>query len=313
MDSVMKTCDGLEVKLSDKSLFARCLCLMTHSCRIEELQPKRTEDEDLNKTMADIPLVFGPLRSFMDRDDQVDLELSCFSNMSVTVVFVPNIGIHTVLLSFISQLFGLQKDQADYKHAIFAVHGPSILDKTHLVNLLSAGYLDFIQIYDVMHGFIFKPDVDDKMLLPSQQADASYPQQGSLGAFLRNICVLVACNIQGRAVNKSMKLPYLKPVKKLLVDYLINRSSSATLTWLNVFLERIRSSIFSMDNLILKIRDPEGDEVFGLIIGSMLDNVFKFRAKDNRYKHHEEWANSNCCIETVCASAMVIFRQPKSG
>ncbi len=68
-----------------------------------------------------------------------------------------------------------------------------------------------------------------------------------------------------------------------------------------------------MDNLVLKIRDLEGDEVFGLSIGSMLDNVFKFGAKDNRYKHHEEWANSNCCIETVCASAMVIFRRPESG
>jgi len=67
-----------------------------------------------------------------------------------------------------------------------------------------------------------------------------------------------------------------------------------------------------MDNFILKIRDPEGDEVFGLSIGSMLDNVFKFGAKDNRYKHHEEWANSNCCIETVCASATVIYRQPES-
>ncbi len=138
--------------------------------------------------------------------------------MSVTIVFVPNIGIHTVLLSFILQLFGLQKDQADYKHAIFAVHGPSILDKTHLVNLLSAGYLDFIKVYDVKHCSIFKPDVDDRMDLSCQQAGASYPQQGSLGTFLHNICVLVACNIQGRAVNKSMKSPYLKPVKKLLAD-----------------------------------------------------------------------------------------------
>ncbi len=88
--------------------------------------------------MSEVPLVFDPLCSFMDRDDQVDLELSCLSNMSVTVVFVPNIRIHTALLSFILQLFGLQKDQANYKHAIFAVHGPSILDKTHLVNLLTS-------------------------------------------------------------------------------------------------------------------------------------------------------------------------------
>ena len=312
MDSVTKTCNGLEMKLSPKSSFARCLCLMIHSCRIEESKPKG-EDDDLNKNMSEVPLVFGPLCSFMDRDDQVDLELSCLSNMSVMVVFVPNIGIHPVLLHFISQLFGLQKDQTDYKHAIFAVHGPSILDETHLVNLLTAGYLDFIQIYDVMHGSIFKSDVDDSMVddsmdLACREADTSFPYDGSLRTFLHNICVLIACTLQDRVVNKSMKSPYFKPVKKLLAEYLINRSSPETLNWLNVYLERIRSNIFSMDNLIVKIRDPDGKEVFGLDIGSMLDNVFKLGAKDNRYKHHEEWASSNCCIETVCASAMVIYK-----
>ena len=109
--------------------------------------------------------------------------------MSVTVVFVPHIGIHPVLLHFISQLFYTQKDQTYYKHAIFAVHGPSILDKTHLVNLLSSGYLDFIQVYDVMHGSIFKSFVensvvDDSMDLACQEADTSFPDDGSLRAFL---------------------------------------------------------------------------------------------------------------------------------
>lgn len=317
MDSVTKTCNGLEVKLSPKSSFTKCLCLMTHSCRIEESKPKR-EDDDLNKNMSEVPLVFGPLCSFMDRDDQVDLELSCLSNMSVTVVFVPDIGIHPVLLNFISQLFGLQKDQTDYKHAIFAVHGPSISDKTHLVNLLTTGYLDFIQVYDVMHGSIFKSDVDENMLddsmdLACQEADTSFLDDGSLRTFLHNICVLIACTLQDRVVNKSMKSPYFKPVKKLLAEYLINRSSPENLNWLNVFLERIRSNIFSMDNLIVKIRDREGDEMFGLDIGSMLDNVFKLGAKDNRYKHHKEWASSNCCIETVCASAMVIYKHSEDG
>ena len=93
--------------------------------------------------------------------------------------------------------------------------------------------------------------------------------------------MLVACTLKDRIVNKSMKSPYFKPVKKLLAEYLINRSSPETLTWLNVFLKSIRSNIFSMDNLILKIRDPEGDEVFGLDIGSMMDNVFKFGVKDH--------------------------------
>ena len=105
MDSVTKTCNGLEMKLSPKSSLARCLCLMTHSCRIEESKPKGEEDDDLNKNMSEVPLVFGPLCSFMDRDDQVDLELSCLSNMSVTVVFVPDIGIHPVhFISFHSFL-----------------------------------------------------------------------------------------------------------------------------------------------------------------------------------------------------------------
>ena len=184
--------------------------------------------------MSEVPLVFGPLCSFMDRDDQLNLELSCLSNMSVMVVFVPNIGIHPVLLRFISQLFGLQKDQTDYKHAIFAVHGPSILDETHLVNLLTAGYLDFIQIYDVMHGSIFKSDVDDSIVddsmdLACREADTSFPYDGSLRTFLHNICVLIACTLQDRVVNKSMKSPYFKPVKKLLAEYLKNRSSPETL------------------------------------------------------------------------------------
>jgi hypothetical protein len=37
--------------------------------------------------MTKVPIVYGPLSSFIDRDDQVDLELACLSNMSVTIIF----------------------------------------------------------------------------------------------------------------------------------------------------------------------------------------------------------------------------------
>ncbi len=58
--------------------------------------------------------------------------------MNITVVFVPNINIHPVLLNFISNLFGLKKeiDEDNLKHAIFAFHGSKIADKTHLVRPL---------------------------------------------------------------------------------------------------------------------------------------------------------------------------------
>ncbi len=101
IDSVLTACSGFAVKLSPQSSLAKCLCLMVYSFN--------NEVYNVDVDMTDVPLVYVPLSSFIDRDDQVDLELACLSNMSITVVFVPNINIHTVLLNFISDLFGLKK------------------------------------------------------------------------------------------------------------------------------------------------------------------------------------------------------------
>ena len=101
MNSVLTACSGFAVKLSPKSSLAKCLCLMVYSCSNEVC--------NVDVDMTDVPLVYGPLSSFIDRDDEVDLELACLSNMSITVVFVPNINIHPVLSNFISNLFGLKK------------------------------------------------------------------------------------------------------------------------------------------------------------------------------------------------------------
>lgn len=107
--------------------------------------------------------------------------------------------------------------------------------------------------------------------------------------------------------------PYHKPVKKLLAEYLRDRSPPTDFTWLNVYLEKIRSKIFSMDNLIHKFVNPEGHEGYGLCIASILDNIIKFGGKHERYNYYPMWARSNCSIETVCASAMVIYKQVTSG
>ena len=81
IDSVMKECNRLAVKLSPQSNFVKCLCLMVYSCKNEE------SEAEVN--MTEVPIVYGPLSSFIDRDDQVDLELACLSNMSVTIIFFP--------------------------------------------------------------------------------------------------------------------------------------------------------------------------------------------------------------------------------
>ncbi len=64
-------------------------------------------------------------------------------------------------------------------------------------------------MYDVMHGSIFKTDVDDSMVddsmdLACREADTRFPYDGSLCTFLHNICVLIACTLQDQVVNKSM-------------------------------------------------------------------------------------------------------------
>jgi hypothetical protein len=99
-------------------------------------------------------------------------------------------------------------------------------------------------------------------------------------------------------------------LKNLFAEYLVNRPSPAPFTWLNLYLEKIRSKIFSMDNVLQMI---EGHGA-GLCIDAILDNIFKFGGKDERYKtSHRMWASSNCSIESVLASAMTIYQEVPSG
>ncbi len=68
-----------------------------------------------------------------------------------------------------------------------------------------------------------------------------------------------------------------------------------------------------MDNLLHMFVCPEGQEGYGLYIASILDYIYKFGGKHVRYTYHQMWACSNCSIETVCASAMVIYKHVISG
>jgi hypothetical protein len=107
LESVWKGLNVLEMTISAQSNFVKCLCLMVHSCQNKEAE--KESEPDVN--MTEVPLVYGPLRSFIDMDLQVDLKLACLSHMSVNIIFVPNVKINPVLLEFISTLMNLQKDK----------------------------------------------------------------------------------------------------------------------------------------------------------------------------------------------------------
>jgi hypothetical protein len=94
---------------------------MVYSCKNAQFRiaEKRTEfpiQSHIEVNMTEVPIVYGPLSSFIDRDDTVDLELSCLSQMSVTIIFFPNFKIQSVLFKFIQDLFGLEKADIDEKN-----------------------------------------------------------------------------------------------------------------------------------------------------------------------------------------------------
>ncbi len=191
---------------------------------------------------------------------------------------------------------------------MIAVHGPSITEKSHLVQVLSTGYANFIQAYDVMNGFIFASEFDENKIFAFQMRETHFPGVEILETFLENLCILViSCVVMGGASHpEPMQSLYSKPVKKLLAEYLANHPPPAAFSWLTLYWEKIRSKIFLMDNLLHNIVTPEGQEAYGLYIASILDNIYKFGGKHDRYRYHRMWACSNCSIETVCASAMFI-------
>ena len=129
-------------------------------------------------------------------------------------------------MNFISNLFGLKKKEMHddkLKHAIFAFHGPKIADKTHLVNVLSSGYVNFIQVYDIMNGSVIGSESDDKGQCTCHHLETNFPAVGTLGTFLTNMWVL-AVFCANKQTSISMTTPYFKPVKKLLAEYLLNHS-----------------------------------------------------------------------------------------
>jgi hypothetical protein len=80
----MMECDWFVMKMSPQSYVAKCLCMMVYSCKNVE--------SDLEINMTEIPIVYGPLSSFVDRGDQVNLELAGLSNMSVIIILIPNMS-----------------------------------------------------------------------------------------------------------------------------------------------------------------------------------------------------------------------------
>ncbi len=121
----------------------------------------------------------------------------------------------------------------ELKHAIFAFHGPKIADKTNLVNVLLSGYVNVLQVYDIMNGSIFGSEIDDNGQCTCHNVGTNFPVVGTLGTFLTNIWVL-AVPCVNKQTSTPMTTPCFKPVTKILAENLMNYSPTTGFTRLNI-------------------------------------------------------------------------------
>jgi len=88
-----------------------------------------------------------------------------------------------------------------------------------------------------MHGSIFASEFDKNKNLICHMRETHFCAVDSLGTVLHNLGVFfVSCLSIGVVQTVPMKSPYCIPAKKLLAEYLVNRSPPAPFTWLNLYL-----------------------------------------------------------------------------
>ena len=63
-------------------------------------------------------------------------------------------------------------------------------EKSHLVQVLSSGYVNFIQVYDAMHGFIFVSEFAENEIFACQMSKIHAPGVVILETFIHNLCIL---------------------------------------------------------------------------------------------------------------------------
>ncbi len=70
--------------------------------------------------------------------------------------------------------------------------------------------------------------------------------------------------------------------------------------------------IFGTQSIIEAIEVSPGEIMKSINIASILDNVYEF-AHDEMFFLEDNWARANLTVESVCASAMRIYKDPSDG
>ena len=106
--------------------------------------------------------------------------------------------------------------------------------------------------------------------------------------------------------------PYPTSAKEYFLNFLNERARPPEDISSSTYLTSVIDDIFGTQSIIDTIEVSPGEIVKSINIASILDNVYEF-GRDEMFFSEDNWARANLTVESVCASAMRIYKDPSDG
>ena len=106
--------------------------------------------------------------------------------------------------------------------------------------------------------------------------------------------------------------PYPQSAKEYFLNFLNQRAVPPEDISSSTYLTSVIDDIFGTQSIIEPIEVSPGEIVKSINIASILDNVYEFGC-DEMFFSEDNWARANLTVESVCASAMRIYKDPSDG
>ena len=104
----------------------------------------------------------------------------------------------------------------------------------------------------------------------------------------------------------------LTSAKEYFLNFLNERAWPPEDISSSTYLTSVIDDIFGTQSIIEAIEVSPSEIMKSINIASILDNVYEF-GRDEMFFSEDNWARANLTVESVCASAMRIYKNPSDG
>jgi hypothetical protein len=291
---------------------AQCLALMSYAYEFSD------------GSYGSDTVVWAPLQSFLDLNLEADIRLTCYSQMSITVLYIPSFHMNEAILRLACDILGLESSSSLINsmttELLMVVHGPLFENNESVIRFVNSGYINFIQSYEIIQCFAFQVELDptdSKIRGFTSNTAKCVVESNSLPRFLECLAMYLSMIIEPEKNSGFTQIPP-SPYRSSTVDFMHNffkerTQPSYSTVWENKDFLLHRKLIFDTETLVTKINLGPDITADAIDIGVVLMNCYYFCGKHERYRKNNKWAIGNATIESVCASSMIIYVHPISN